>query len=171
MCVCRGVEGIGSQWAETWTPSLLFHWPLPLSAGLEFAYSEAPRSMQGAIMGIFFCLSGVGSLLGSSLVALLSLPGGWLHCPKDQGEPGGLPGSGTQVEGGLVKRWHMTSASTPAEWSSRLRSENRVLVKAGQSPAAGPPFLGPVSPTVKKEAWNSKDLQGSLLLREVCHLG
>ncbi|KAM8818910.1 solute carrier family 15 member 3 [Rhynchonycteris naso] len=53
--------------------------------GLEFAYSEAPRSMQGAIMGIFFCLSGVGSLLGSSLEALLSLPGGWLHCPKDYG--------------------------------------------------------------------------------------
>ncbi|XP_057583887.1 solute carrier family 15 member 3 [Hippopotamus amphibius kiboko] len=53
--------------------------------GLEFAYSEAPRSMQGAMMGIFFCLSGVGSLLGSSLVALLSLPGGWLHCPEDSG--------------------------------------------------------------------------------------
>ncbi|XP_003802727.1 solute carrier family 15 member 3 isoform X1 [Otolemur garnettii] len=53
--------------------------------GLEFAYSEAPRSMQGALMGIFFCLSGVGSLLGSSLVALLSLPGGWLHCPEDFG--------------------------------------------------------------------------------------
>ena len=47
--------------------------------------------MQGAMMGIFFCLSGVGSLLGSSLVALLSLPGGWLHCPEDFGECGGPP--------------------------------------------------------------------------------
>lgn len=50
--------------------------------------------MQGAIMGIFFCLSGVGSLLGSSLVALLSLPGGWMYCPKDFGECGGLPRQG-----------------------------------------------------------------------------
>lgn len=72
----------------------------PPSAGLEFAYSEAPRSMQGAIMGIFFCLSGVGSLLGSSLVALLSLPGGWLHCPLDHGEYGGLPGSREVWKGG-----------------------------------------------------------------------
>lgn len=37
-------------------------------------------------MGIFFCLSGVGSLLGSGLVALLSFPGGWMYCPKDFGK-------------------------------------------------------------------------------------
>ncbi|XP_004646822.1 solute carrier family 15 member 3 [Octodon degus] len=53
--------------------------------GLEFAYGAAPRTMQSAILGIFFCLSGVGSLLGSSLVAALSLPGGWMHCPVDAG--------------------------------------------------------------------------------------
>ena len=87
--------------------------PSSLSAGLEFAYSEAPRSMQGALMGIFFCLSGVGSLLGSSLVALLSLPGDWLYCPEDTGESGGLPGNGTRLEGGLERGCQLRSALTP----------------------------------------------------------
>lgn len=104
----RGEVGVVAQQAETWAPSVS---PLapevthPPFAGLEFAYSEAPRSMQGAIMGIFFCLSGVGSLLGSSLVALLSLPGGWLHCPMDHGECGGHPGSRTRVKGGVEGKW------------------------------------------------------------------
>lgn len=44
--------------------------------------------MQSTILGIFFCLSGMGSLLGSSLVALLSLPGGWMYCPTDLGKHG-----------------------------------------------------------------------------------
>lgn len=97
--------------------------PSSLSAGLEFAYSEAPRSMQGAMMGIFFCLSGVGSLLGSSLVGLLSLPGGWLYSPEDNGESGGLPGSGTRLEGGLERGCQLLSALTPGrrKWHVRLR--------------------------------------------------
>lgn len=38
-------------------------------------------------MGIFFFISGVGTLLGSGLLTLLSEPtNGWMHCPEDYGE-------------------------------------------------------------------------------------
>lgn len=38
-------------------------------------------------MGLFFFISGVGSLLGSGLLTLLSLPThGWTRCPEDNGE-------------------------------------------------------------------------------------
>ncbi|XP_069713352.1 solute carrier family 15 member 3 [Phaenicophaeus curvirostris] len=54
--------------------------------GLEFVYAEAPESMKGATMGLFFFISGVGLLLGSGLEALLSLPAhGWMRCPEDHG--------------------------------------------------------------------------------------
>ncbi|XP_046979798.1 solute carrier family 15 member 4-like [Schistocerca americana] len=41
-------------------------------AGLEFAYSAAPRPLQGVAMGLFSATEGVNSLLGTALISALS---------------------------------------------------------------------------------------------------
>ncbi|XP_076434587.1 solute carrier family 15 member 4-like [Babylonia areolata] len=48
-------------------------------AGLQFAVSIAPRSMKGIIMGLFYLFSGIGSFLGTAIVAGLSSTKVWFH--------------------------------------------------------------------------------------------
>lgn len=53
------------------------------STGLEFAYSAAPRTFQGMIMGLFYTMEGVGSLLGTVFLHLVGPF--WLNNTTDFG--------------------------------------------------------------------------------------
>ena len=41
-------------------------------SGMEFAYAEAPVSMQGVVMGINLATLGLGSLVGSAALAIVT---------------------------------------------------------------------------------------------------
>ncbi|NXU54532.1 S15A3 protein, partial [Turnix velox] len=49
---------------------------LTSTSGLEFAHTEAPRSMEGAVMGLFFFMGGMGLLVGGSLLTTLPITSG-----------------------------------------------------------------------------------------------
>jgi len=51
----------------------MFTFPFSSVSALEFAYKEAPKSMQSFVMGLFFFTQSLGSLFGGLLYELCSL--------------------------------------------------------------------------------------------------
>ena len=43
-----------------------------LIPGLELAYTEAPKSLQGVIMGVYLLTTGLGTYVGAALVAIVN---------------------------------------------------------------------------------------------------
>ena len=54
--------------------------------GLELAYTEAPQSLQGVVMGVFLLTTGLGSYLGAGVVAVVNAISGYHH-DKDKWYP------------------------------------------------------------------------------------
>ena len=52
--------------------SYIFFYCLFVSAGLEFAYSQAPKNLNGVIMALFLSASGIGSYIANFLVAVVN---------------------------------------------------------------------------------------------------
>ena len=50
----------------------IFFYCLFVSAGLEFAYSQAPKNLNGVIMALFLSASGIGSYVANFLVAVVN---------------------------------------------------------------------------------------------------
>lgn len=48
-------------------------------ACLQFAVSVSPKSMKGLITGIFYCFCGIGSFLGTSILASLAATKTWIY--------------------------------------------------------------------------------------------
>lgn len=62
----------------------MFTFPLSSVSVLEFAYKEAPKSMQSFVMGLFFFTQSLGSLLGGLLYELCSFGNRWTPSLSDK---------------------------------------------------------------------------------------
>ena len=43
-----------------------------ISLGLELAYTEAPKSLQGVVMGVFLLTTALGTFIGAALLAIVN---------------------------------------------------------------------------------------------------
>jgi hypothetical protein len=51
---------------------------MSLHSGLEFAYSQSPKYLQGIVMALFLSTAGLGAFLGAVIVKITSTYSNWL---------------------------------------------------------------------------------------------